>query len=89
MNNFFDTNFKQTYVQDLILQHRDEVLKQILEEMAVTYICGDAAMAEDVFMTLQKLVQDTKKLSHRDAVRFMRSLKVSREGFTLLYNGGI
>ena len=48
----------QRYVQDLLKEDHSTICDLILHSKAHLYVCGSAAMAEDVKKTLQVLVRE-------------------------------
>lgn len=48
--------FLQRYVQDLLKEDHSIICDLILHSKAHLYVCGSAAMAEDVKKTLQVLI---------------------------------
>jgi nitric-oxide synthase len=67
----------QTYVQDLIIQQGENLSRQILEENGHVYVCGDCTMAEDVYQTLKRIVQEKGQMNDNEIENFMLSLRVS------------
>jgi len=70
--------FPKVYVQDLIKGNAKDITRQILTEKAVIYVCGDVAMAEGVFQTIQQIIQQHEHMEDDKAKDFMRYLKVDR-----------
>jgi sulfite reductase alpha subunit-like flavoprotein len=46
-------------------------------EDAVIYVCGDVAMAENVFQTFRSIIQREEDMEDDKGKNFMRYLKVS------------
>lgn len=50
-------HYLQQYVQDLIKEKSSDICDLILNDNGHVYVCGGAAMAEDVSKTLQVIVK--------------------------------
>nr|AAK61379.1 nitric oxide synthase [Discosoma striata] len=65
------------YVQDLLKEDAGNVCDLIVDSNAHVYVCGGAAMANDVSKTIQNMLADRLSLSADDALEYMRGLKSS------------
>lgn len=54
---------KKMYVQNRILQHRQELMQYLLEEDAAFYVCGSSTMAKAVGDVILKAAMETKDWS--------------------------
>lgn len=43
----------QTYVQDLIKKHANEIYDMLVNKNGHFYVCGDVSMADDVYNSLE------------------------------------
>lgn len=65
------------YVQDLLKEDSIKICDLILKDDAHVFVCGGAAMADDVRKTLQNLLADRLDMSLEGALEFMRKLRSS------------
>lgn len=65
------------YVQDLLKEDSIKICDLILKDDAHVFVCGGAAMADDVRKTLQNLLADRLDMSVEGALEFMRKLRSS------------
>lgn len=65
---------KKVFVQEKLLEHKDEIW-QLLQDGAVVYVCGDAAtMVPDVRKTFLTLAQEKGAMSAQDAGSWLDGL---------------
>ncbi|KAL9981801.1 hypothetical protein ACROYT_G010554 [Oculina patagonica] len=67
------------YVQDLLKEDSSNICDLIINDNGHVYVCGGAAMAEDVNQTLQTLIADRLNLSSDDGLEFIRKMKSSNK----------
>lgn len=65
------------YVQDLLKEDASNISDLIVDDNAHVYVCGGAAMADDVSKTLQTMLADRLNLSPEDGLEFIRKMKSS------------
>ncbi|KAH8171017.1 FAD binding domain-containing protein [Sarocladium implicatum] len=57
---------RKAYVQDEVFNHRETVVKYLLEDDAAFYVCGATAMAKAVREVLLQAVRTNKEWSHEE-----------------------
>lgn len=57
-------------------EEREAIYRLIVVERGHFYVCGDCTMAEDVYQTLRKIIQDRSGLGESEADNFVLSLRV-------------
>ncbi|EDV28307.1 uncharacterized protein TRIADDRAFT_21300 [Trichoplax adhaerens] len=63
------------YVQECLWQQSDKVVKLLLEESALVYVCGDAqGMAKDVMNTIIDLIERNKGISKEEASKIVLTM---------------
>lgn len=68
---------KRTYVQDLLIQRREDVFKMI-KDGAFIYVCGDAkGMAQGVHKALVQIISEGNKVSEEDATNIIKMMKTT------------
>ena len=73
---------KKHYVQDNLALHAKEVNALLENERAHFCVCGDASMAKDVSILLEKLIAEQRGVEHdvaEEIVKGMRSVGLYRE----------
>jgi cytochrome P450/NADPH-cytochrome P450 reductase len=69
---------KKVYVQDSILEHKDEVW-QLLQEGGIVYICGDTThMVPDVHKAFMRLYQEQTHKSEQEATQWLDDLQAKQ-----------
>lgn len=66
------------YVQHRLAKHCMEVWKLLSQPNAHYYICGDSAMADDVFEALKVITKTSGGLDHYGCVQFFEKMKKER-----------
>lgn len=66
---------EKCYVQDRVRQRDEEVARLLLEENAYFYICGSAAMARDVAVTLGECLRSRKGWSESELREWSESMR--------------
>ncbi|KAL2677291.1 hypothetical protein Neosp_011060 [[Neocosmospora] mangrovei] len=81
---------KKVYVQDLLMQRWEEVIRIIRNNGAV-YVCGDVRMGKDVYSTLRDILVKGEGISGDEAEERLRDMKQSRfyHDKGLLYLSGV
>lgn len=65
---------KKTFVQDILLEHKDDVW-QMLQAGAIVYVCGDAdTMVPGVQQCFMKLAQEKNKMSEQQATAWLNDM---------------
>lgn len=65
---------KKVYVQDKLLENREDIYKLIMIEGAHVYVCGDVAMADGVYKTLANICSSSaRKIAAAEAVNRLSS----------------
>ncbi|RDD45610.1 Methionine synthase reductase [Trichoplax sp. H2] len=63
------------YVQECLRQQSDKVVKLLLEESALVYVCGDAqGMAKDVMNTIIDLIERNKGIPKEEASKIVLTM---------------
>lgn len=73
---------KKHYVQDNLVAHAKEINSLLEQDGAHFYCCGDAGMAKDVMLLLEKLIAEQRGISAsaaEDVVKSMRAENVYQE----------
>ena len=65
----------QTYLQHLLKENAEKIIKQLMEERGHFYVCGDISMAADVCRTLQGIFEENACMSGDQARRLIESMK--------------
>jgi len=69
---------KKVYIQDSILEHKDEVW-QILQAGGIVYLCGDTAhMVPDVQKAFMRLYQEQAQKSEQEASQWIDDLQTKQ-----------
>nr|XP_018899118.1 PREDICTED: nitric oxide synthase, salivary gland isoform X3 [Bemisia tabaci] len=70
-----EPSLPKKYVQDSMWEEREAIYRLIVVERGHFYVCGDCTMAEDVYQTLRKIIQDRSGLGESEADNFVLSLR--------------
>ena len=65
----------QTYVQHLLKENADNIVRQLMEARGHVYVCGDISMAADVCRTIQSIFEENAAMSSDQARGLIESLK--------------
>ncbi|XP_072398883.1 nitric oxide synthase, salivary gland isoform X3 [Diabrotica undecimpunctata] len=65
----------KVYVQDLALKESAAIYQLLVKEKGHLYICGDITMAEDVYQTVQNIIQKEGKMSDSEVQSYMLALR--------------
>ncbi|XP_037078549.1 nitric oxide synthase-like protein [Pollicipes pollicipes] len=65
----------KTYVQDQLMEQSDDILECLTSGHGHVYVCGDCTMAEDVFLTLQKILVRRAGLNAEEARQHMEKMQ--------------
>ncbi|CAG0903350.1 unnamed protein product [Darwinula stevensoni] len=74
-----EPGIEKTYVQDLLKRNSEEVYSDVIHRQGHVYVCGDCAMADDVYGTVREIVQTQAGISSQEAEAILGSLRVSTE----------
>ena len=66
----------QQYVQHLLKENAETVVRQLIEDRGHIYVCGDISMAADVCRTLQSIFEENAAMSSEEARKLIESMKV-------------
>lgn len=72
---FSRANAKKHYVQDNLAAHAKEVNALLERNGAHFYCCGDAGMAKDVMLLLEKLIAEQRGLSASEAEEVVKGMR--------------
>ncbi|KAI8714828.1 hypothetical protein NCS52_01203700 [Fusarium sp. LHS14.1] len=68
---------KKIYVQDILMEQWEEVIRVIRNNGAV-YVCGDVRMGKGVYSTLRDILVNGEGISEDEAEEILRDMKQSR-----------
>jgi sulfite reductase alpha subunit-like flavoprotein len=70
-----DVPGKKTYVQHLLAQNSQQLMKYILEGNAYIYVCGSTLMGTDVMNTFIRMIGESKGVNHEEATTILKKLQ--------------
>lgn len=72
------------YVQDVMLQHSQDIYRDIFQKRGHFYVCGDVSMAQDVSKTLEIILRERGGLPALAASKYVFKLRVSSRYYAIL-----
>ncbi|XP_049785916.1 nitric oxide synthase, salivary gland-like [Schistocerca cancellata] len=70
-----EANVPKTYVQDLLRKEAFEIYKKVMDEDCHFYVCGDCTMAEDVYQTMKKIIQQHSTMTDGEIENYMMKMR--------------
>jgi len=72
-----EARLKKTYVQHMVKKHGKDVYHKIVNQHGHVYVCGDVAMAADVYSVICEILQEKALYTQKEARDFVKQMKSS------------